>query len=279
MPTLSPTMPASPVIMNRKEDATMDAHKIVSQDEWLAARKALLADEHAFTHMRDALTAKRQALPWVKVEKRYTFDTPHGERTLAELFGPRSQLMVYHFMLGPDWEEGCVGCSLLSDHIDGMLPHLEHHDLSYVAVSRAPLAKIEAFKQRMGWQFPWVSSHGSDFNFDYHVSFSEADKARGKVLYNYAEQEYVSDELPGVSAFYRDGRGEVYHTYSTYGRGGEMLLGVYGVFDYAPKGRNEEHDMRDWVRHHDRYDSAPQAACCAHGEHAQHEQHEQKRNA
>jgi predicted dithiol-disulfide oxidoreductase (DUF899 family) len=242
----------------------MDAHKIVSQDEWLAARTALLADEHAFTHMRDALAAKRQALPWVKVEKPYTFDTPQGERTLAELFGPRSQLIVYHFMLGPDWDEGCVGCSLLSDHIDGMLPHLEHHDVSYVAVSRAPLAKLEAFKQRMGWKFPWVSSNGSDFNFDYNVSFGEADKTRGTVVYNYEEQEYASDELPGLSAFYRDEHGNVYHTYSTYARGGEMLLGVYGVLDYAPKGRNEEHDMRDWVRHHDRYEGAPQASCCAH---------------
>lgn len=247
----------------------MDAHKIVSQDEWMAARKALMADEKAFTRMRDALAAKRQALPWVKVEKSYTFDTPHGPRTLAELFGPRSQLVVYHFMLGPDWEEGCVGCSFLCDHIDGMLPHLEHHDVSFVAVSRAPLAKIEAFRKRMGWRFAWVSSNGGDFNFDYHVSFSEADKARGKVLYNFEEQDYASDELPGVSAFYRDEQGNVYHTYSAYARGGEMLLGTYAMLELTARGRNEEHDMRDWLRHHDRYESAPQAACCAHEHNAQ----------
>ncbi|TAM01190.1 MAG: DUF899 domain-containing protein [Paraburkholderia sp.] len=242
----------------------MLSHKIVSQDEWMAARKALLAEEKAFTHARDALAAKREALPWVRVEKLYTFGTPQGLRTLADLFGPRSQLIVYHFMLGPDWEEGCVGCSFLSDHVDGVLPHLEHHDVSYVAISRAPLAKIEAFKKRMGWRFPWVSSNGSDFNFDYHVSFSEADKARGKALYNYEEQDYMSDELPGVSAFYRDEAGNVYHTYSAYARGVEMLLGAYALLEFAPKGRNEEHDMRDWVRHHDRYENASQGACCAH---------------
>ncbi|CAD6546425.1 hypothetical protein LMG27952_04431 [Paraburkholderia hiiakae] len=243
----------------------MEPHKIVSDAEWLEARKALLAEERAFTHARDALVAKRQALPWVKVEKTYTFETPQGARTLAELFGPRSQLIVYHFMLGPDWEEGCPGCSFLSDHVDGMLPHLEHHDVTYVAVSRAPLAKIEAFRQRMGWRFPWVSSNASDFNFDYHVSFSEADKARGNAIYNYTEQEYMSDELPGVSAFYRDEAGNVYHTYSTYARGGEMLIGTYAMLELTAKGRNEEKDMREWMRHHDRYDDAPaQSSCCAH---------------
>ncbi|WP_321912277.1 thioredoxin family protein [Paraburkholderia sp. J11-2] len=243
----------------------METHKIVSEAEWLEARKALLAEERAFTHARDALVAKRQALPWVKVEKTYTFDTPQGARTLAELFGSRSQLIIYHFMLGPEWEEGCPGCSFLSDHVDGMLPHLEHHDVTYVAVSRAPLAKIEAFKRRMGWRFPWVSSNASDFNFDYHVSFSEADKARGRAIYNYTEQEYMSDELPGVSAFYRDEAGNVYHTYSTYARGGDMLIGTYAMLELTAKGRNEEKDMREWMRHHDRYEDAPaQSSCCAH---------------
>ncbi|HEY1609840.1 MAG TPA: DUF899 domain-containing protein, partial [Paraburkholderia sp.] len=169
----------------------METHRIVSKDEWVAARLALLADEKAFTHARDALVAKRQALPWERVDKTYTFETPSGPRTLADLFDGRSQLIVYHFMLGPDWAEGCPGCSFVSDHIDGTLPHLLHHDVSYVAVSRAPLAKIEAFKERMGWRFPWVSSQGSDFNFDYHVSFSEADKTRGKVEYNYEEQAFM----------------------------------------------------------------------------------------
>ena len=243
----------------------MEPHKIVSQTEWMEARKALLAEERAFTHARDALVARRQALPWVRVDKTYTFDTPQGKRTLTELFGPRSQLIVYHFMLGPEWDEGCPGCSFLSDHVDGMLPHLEHHDVTYVAVSRAPLAKIEAFKRRMGWRFPWVSSHDSDFNFDYHVSFSKADKARGKAVYNYVEQDYMSDELPGVSAFYRDEAGDVYHTYSTYARGGEMLIGTYAMLELTAKGRNEEKDMREWMRHHDRYEDAPaQSSCCAH---------------
>lgn len=243
----------------------MESHKIVSQTEWLEARKALLAEERAFTHARDALVAKRQALPWVKVDKTYTFETPQGPRTLAQLFGPRSQLIVYHFMLGPEWEEGCPGCSFLSDHVDGMLAHLEHHDVTYVAVSRAPLAQIEAFKQRMGWRFAWVSSYASDFNFDYHVSFNEADKARGKAIYNYVEQDYMSDELPGVSAFYRDEAGNVYHTYSTYARGGEMLIGTYAMLELTAKGRNEEKDMREWMRHHDRYEDAPApASCCAH---------------
>lgn len=247
----------------------MESHKIVSREAWTAARKALLAEEKAFTHARDALAAKRQALPWVKLDKPYTFDTPEGPRTLADLFGPRSQLIVYHFMFGPDWEEGCVGCSFLSDHIDGMLPHLEYHDVSYVAVSRAPLAKIAAFKKRMGWRFPWVSSNGSDFNFDYHVSFGDADKTRGKAHYNFEEQDYMSDELPGVSAFYRDEAGNIYHTYSAYARGAEMLLGTYAMLELTAKGRNEQHDMRDWLRHHDRYENGPQAACCAHGEKTQ----------
>jgi predicted dithiol-disulfide oxidoreductase (DUF899 family) len=248
----------------------MEPHKIVSETEWMAAREALLAEERAFTHARDALVAKRQALPWVKVSKTYTFETPQGPRTLAQLFGPRSQLLTYHFMLGPEWEEGCPGCSFLSDHVDGMLPHLEHHDVTYVAVSRAPLAKIEAFKKRMGWHFPWVSSNGSDFNFDYRVSFSEADKARGKAIYNYAERDYMSDELPGISAFYRDDESNVYHTYSAYARGVEMALGTYAMLEFTSKGRNEQHDMNDWMRHHDRYESAPSlSSCCAHEQKAQ----------
>ena len=243
----------------------MATHPVVSKDEWLAARNALLADEKAFTHARDALVAKRQALPWERVDKTYTFDTAHGARTLADLFDARSQLLVYHFMLGPDWEEGCVGCSFVSDHIDGALPHLLHHDVSYVAVSRAPLAKIETFRQRMGWRFPWVSSYGSDFNFDFHVSFTEADKARGKVDYNYEQQDYLSDEMPGVSAFCRDDDGSVYHTYSAYARGVEAVLGTYALLELTAKGRNETSGMRDWLRHHDRYDGDAPHACCAHG--------------
>ena len=215
--------------------------------------------------------AERRALPWVKVEKDYVFEGPDGKETLAELFGGRSQLFVKHFMLGPEWEEGCVGCSFEVDHIEGALVHLEHHDVTYVVISRAPLAKIEAFKQRMGWRFKWVSSFGSDFNFDYHVSFTKEELARGKVEYNYRLIDASIDELSGISVFYKNETGEIFHTYSSYARGGEELLGTYMVLDLTPKGRNEtgpSHDLTDWVRHHDRYDdgvpaTASDSSCCS----------------
>ncbi|SAL63759.1 DUF899 domain-containing protein [Caballeronia humi] len=249
----------------------MEQHRIVSIEEWLTARRALLADEKAFTHARDALAAQRQTLPWVRVDKTYTFDTPQGKRTLADLFDGRSQLIVYHFMLGPDWEEGCRGCSFVSDHIDGTIAHLEHHDVSYVAVSRAPLAKLEAFKKRMGWHFRWVSSNQSDFNFDYHVSFTEEDKAKGKVDYNFTEQNYESDEMPGASVFFKDEKGDIFHTYSTYARGLDMALTTYVLLELTPKGRNEQNGMLDWMRHHDRYEDAASAkagGCCSEMSHA-----------
>ena len=232
-------------------------HPIVSRDDWLAARKTLLAKEKELTRLRDRLSAERRALPWVKVEKEYVFDTPDGRRTLAELFDGRSQLVVDHFMLGPGWTEGCVGCSFGADHIDGALVHLEHHDVTVVAVSRAPLAEIEAFKRRMGWRFKWVSSHGSDFNYDYHVSFTPDDIAKGTVYYNYRTIEASIDELPGLSVFHKDAAGDIFHTYSTYARGAEELLGTYMVLDLTPKGRDEtgpNRNLSDWVRHHDRYD-------------------------
>jgi predicted dithiol-disulfide oxidoreductase (DUF899 family) len=243
----------------------MEPHRIVSRDEWLAAHKAHLAEEKALTHARDALAEKRRALPWVKVDTTYTFDTPHGRKTLAELFNGRSQLIVYHFMLGPDWEEGCPGCSLVSDHVDGALLHVEQRDVAYVAVSRAPLAKIEAFKKRMGWHFRWVSSYGSEFNYDYHVSFTPEQREKGKVYYNFemndvAAQGFDSDELPGVSVFYKDETGDVFHTFSAYGRGVEPLIGAYNLLDLMPKGRDEAHNMMDWLRHHDRYDDARNGA-------------------
>ena len=231
-------------------------HPIVSQDEWLAARRQLLAREKEFTRLRDQLTSERRALPWVKVEKPYVFDGPDGKETLAELFGGRSQLIVKHFMLGPGWSEGCVGCSFELDHIDGILVHLEQRDVSYVAVSRAPLAEIEAFKQRMGWRVKWVSSAGSDFNYDFHVSFRPDEIAKGEGYYNYETRKIGIDELSGRSAFYKDVNGNVFHTYSSYGRGGEDLLGTYRLLDLVPKGRNEtgpNHNLTDWVRHHDRY--------------------------
>ena len=228
-------------------------------------RKAFLDKEKEFTRARDRLSAERRALPWVKVDKAYVFDTPEGKKTLAELFDGRSQLIVYHFMLGPDWEEGCPSCSFLTDHFDGANIHLAQRDVTFVAISRAPLAEIEAFKRRMGWRFPWVSSFASDFNFDYHVSF--ADVAVGKDGdYNYERQEIVSDEMPGASVFYKDETGGVFHTYSAYARGLDILVGAYNFLDLTPKGRDEAELpwTMAWVRHHDRYESAkPSHSCCA----------------
>lgn len=238
---------------------------VVSREEWLEARRALLLREKEATHLRDKVNAERMALPWVKVDKNYTFDTPQGRKSLADLFDGRSQLMVYHFMFGPEWEAGCPGCSFLADHLDGTLPHLNHHDVTLVAVARAPLAKIEAYKQRMGWKFPWVSSFGSDFNFDYHVSFTPEDLAKDKVFYNFSPTapSDANDELPGLSAFYRNENGEVFHTYSSYARGAEEILGTLMILDHAPKGRNEDSTM-DFVKRHDEYEESPQASSCCH---------------
>jgi predicted dithiol-disulfide oxidoreductase (DUF899 family) len=238
----------------------MTDHPVVSQQEWLEARRALLAREKAATHLRDEVNAARLALPWVRVDKAYEFDTPVGRRSLAELFGPRSQLVIYHFMLGPDWSAGCPGCSFLADHLDGALPHLEHHDVSLVAVSRAPLPKIEAYKRRMGWGFPWVSSFGSDFNFDFHVSFTGDDLAGDKIFYNFEQIDTAQghDELPGLSSFIRNEAGEVFHTYSSYARGPEELIGTLMILDRAPLGRNESGTM-NFVRRHDEYEDASAA--------------------
>jgi len=231
---------------------------IVSEEKWLEARKDLLAKEKELTRAYDALCVQRRALPWVKVEKRYVFDGPNGPETLADLFDGRSQLVVRHFMFGPGWKEGCVGCSFASDHVGGALVHLEHHDITYVAVSRAPLAELEAFKQRMGWRFKWVSSFASDFNFDYHVSFTKEEIAQGKVYYNYNLQNVWGEEMSGVSVFAKNAAGDVFHTYSCYARGDEGALGTYVYIDYTPKGRNETgptFTLADWVRHHDRYEA------------------------
>ncbi|MGA9603627.1 MAG: thioredoxin family protein [Methyloceanibacter sp.] len=243
----------------------MEPHKIVSREEWTSARKALLAKEKEFTRARDRLSAERRTLPWVKVDKAYVFDTPQGKKTLAELFDGRSQLIVYHFMLGPEWDEGCPSCSFLADHFDGANMHLAQRDVTFIAISRAPLAEIEAFKRRMGWHFPWVSSFGNDFNFDYHVSFAE-DQVGKDGDYNYEQQEIVSDEMPGASVFYKDADGTVFHTYSAYARGLDILLGAYNFLDLTPKGRDEAELpwTMAWVRHHDKYESAkPSHSCCA----------------
>jgi predicted dithiol-disulfide oxidoreductase (DUF899 family) len=242
----------------------METHPVVSREEWLTARRALLAKEKEATRLRDQLNAQRQALPWVKVTADYVFDTPSGQKSLADLFDGRSQLIVYHFMLGPGWTAGCPGCSFLADHLDGALPHLTHHDVTLIAVSRAPLGDIQAYKKRMGWQFPWVSSNSNSFNFDYHVSYTPEQPASDTVEYNFTEirRENANDEFPGLSAFFKDEAGNVYHTYSSYGRGPEELIGTLMILDRAPKGRNEDGTM-SFVKRHDEYDGAPDHSCHA----------------
>ena len=230
-------------------------HAVVSGDRWIAERKKLLAREKELTRLRDQIARERRALPWERVEKDYVFDAPEGRRTLADLFDGRRQLLVQHFMLGPDWGQGCPSCSFMADHTDGMNVHLAHRDITLVAISRAPLAEIERFRQRMGWQFKWVSAHGSDFNRDFHVSFTSEERVNGEVYYNYGMTAFPGDEAPGVSVFYKDDAGEIFHTYSTFGRGVEVMMGAYNLMDLVPKGRDEEDvDYKmNWVRHHDRY--------------------------
>ncbi|MGA2923451.1 MAG: thioredoxin family protein [Candidatus Sulfotelmatobacter sp.] len=256
-------------------------HEVVSPKEWIASRKELLRKEKEFTKLRDQLCRQRRELPWEKVEKQYIFDGPQGKVTLADLFGSRTQLIVYHFMFGPGWEQGCPSCSYLADHFGGTLVHLANRDLTLAVVSRAPLAQIEAFRKRMGWEFRWVSSFANDFNRDYHVSFTKEETTIGKVNYNYDMVEFPSEEAPGASVFYKNEAGEIFHTYSTYARGLDILVGSYNFLDLAPKGRDEDglaHTMV-WVRHHDRYTEgyfvdpkapymAPKGSgsCCA-GEH------------
>jgi predicted dithiol-disulfide oxidoreductase (DUF899 family) len=229
----------------------------VSKDEWIVARKALLTQEKALTRQRDALSAARRALPRIRIDKEYVFDTPTGQRTLAELFRGRSQLIVKHFMLAPGQLEGCVGCSFEADHVDGALKHLERHDVAYVAVARAPLAEIEAYKRRMGWSFHWVSSHGSDFNYDFDVSFTPEQLEKSEAFYNFEHIGAPLEDPSGFTVFEKDADGTVYQTYSTFGRGAEEVLGAYMFLDLTPKGRNETgpgRNLTDWVRLHDRYD-------------------------
>jgi predicted dithiol-disulfide oxidoreductase (DUF899 family) len=237
-------------------------HPVVSREEWIEARKAHLKNEKALTRMRDMVSAERRALPWVKVEKEYVFDTPAGRKTLAELFGKNSQLIVYHFMWRWDLGQGCDGCSFLCDHVDGANLHLKHHDVSFVAVSRGKLPDLLAYKKRMGWQFDFVSSYGSDFNYDYHVSFPEEELAKGKVYYNY-EMTDGFNELPGISIFYKDENGDIFHTYSSYARGGDILIGAHNFLDLTPKGRNESSTM-NWMKRHDEYESSDDASSCCH---------------
>lgn len=233
--------------------------KVVSPAEWLKARQELLTKEKEFTRLRDELSQRRREMPWQAVDKSYVFDGPRGKESLADLFEGRSQLIIYHFMFGPDWKEGCPSCSFLADSFDGSPIHLAQRDVTFVVVSRASLAQIEAFKKRMGWHFKWVSSGGTNFNFDYQVSASKDEAASGKVYYNYEFTDFPSDERPGASVFYKDERGQIFHTYSTYGRGLDILLNAYNFLDMTPRGRHEEglpHGMA-WVRHHDRYGNPP----------------------
>jgi predicted dithiol-disulfide oxidoreductase (DUF899 family) len=232
---------------------------VVPEDKWLAARKELLREEKELTRLRDRIAAKRRQLPWVKVGKDYVFDSPGGPVSLADLFKGRSQLAVYHFMLGPGWGEGCPSCSYIADHLVPTIPHLQARDVSLAVVSRAPIAEILPFKQRMGWSFNWVSSNGNDFNYDYHVSFTEEEMARKTVYYNFGLTEFPNDEAPGFSVFAKGADGNIYHTYSTYGRGVEQFMGTYTILDLMPKGRDEEPDKfykMDWVRYHDSYEQS-----------------------
>ena len=235
----------------------MEAHQTVSRDQWIEARTKLLAKEKELTRLRDELSRERRQLPWVRVTKPYVFDGPNGKETLADLFEGRSQLVVYHFMFGPDWEAGCKSCSFWADNFEQIVVHLKQRDVTLVAVSRAPLAALEAFKKRMGWTFKWVSAANNDFNFDYHVSFRPEELANGSSYYNYAWAKSSMTELPGISVFYKDANGAVFHTYSCYARGLDMMNAAYHYLDLVPKGRDETGDHKmAWVRHRDSYEGA-----------------------
>lgn len=241
--------------MHWNEERLMKENKILPHDKWVEARKALLAKEKEFSRLRDELTAQRLALPWEKVEKEYVFEGHDGRRTLSDLFDGRSQLIVYHFMYGPGWDVGCKSCSFLADHFDPAVVHLNNRDVTMVAVSRAPLGEFEAFRKRMGWSFKWLSSRGSDFNEDFNVSFTQDEVGKGTAYYNYKKQKFPSTEAPGASVFYKDGNGDIFHTYSVYARGLDMFITAYHYLDIVPKGRDED-DLpytMEWVRHHDTY--------------------------
>ena len=234
----------------------MQEHSIVSREEWIEARKAHLAKEKEFTHLRDRLSAERRELPWVKIDKAYTFDGPDGQESLSDLFDGRSQLLIQHFMLGPDWQEGCPSCSFWADGYDGFVVHLAHRDVTMVSVSRAPLANIDAYKKRMGWSFKWVSSLDTDFNHDFNVSFTPEEIEKGEMYYNYQVTKFPADEAPGASVFYRNDSGDIFHTYSCYGRGLDILNGAYNYLDLVPKGR-DENDLpytMAWLKRHDQYE-------------------------
>jgi predicted dithiol-disulfide oxidoreductase (DUF899 family) len=260
------------------QESPVERPKVASRAEWLSARKDLMVKEKEFTRQRDVLNEERRALPWVKIEKDYVFDGPSGKITLAQLFNGRSQLFIKHFMMGPGQKQQCVGCALEVDHLAGILVHLENHDVSYVAVARAPIDEIEAVRKRMDWHFPWVSSYNTDFNYDFNVSFKPDDMAARTAFYNFQQGNPGIEDLSGDSIFFRDDAGQIFHTYSTFGRGGEEFLGIYRFLDLMPKGRNENgphHSLADWARPHDMYHKggmveangryhSPACACAVH---------------
>jgi predicted dithiol-disulfide oxidoreductase (DUF899 family) len=231
-------------------------HRVVSRNEWIIGRTAFLAKEKEFTRLRDELSRERRELPWVKIDKQYAFDGPRGKESLAQLFESRSQLVVYHFMFSPEWEQGCKHCSFWADHFDGMQVHLNHRDVTMVAISRAPLAKLEPFKKRMGWRFKWVSSFENDFNHDFNASFTPDENQSEKAFYNFAIVNAGATDREGVSVFFKDESGTVYHTYSCYARGIDILNGTYNYLDLVPKGRDEDglKSPQAWVQFHDRYE-------------------------
>jgi predicted dithiol-disulfide oxidoreductase (DUF899 family) len=232
----------------------MDQHRIVPHDQWIATRREFLAKEKEFTRMRDELSRQRRELPWEKVEKNYVFDGPNGKESLGDLFAGRSQLIVYHFMFDPSWDAGCKSCSFWADNFERLPIHLKHRDISLVAISRAPLAKLEAYRKRLGWTFKWVSSGGNDFNYDYRVSFTKDQVASGRVDYNFGTNpDYANDEMPGISVFYKDSSGAIFHTYSTYARGIDMMNNAYHYIDLTPKGRDEGDGIMAWLRRNDEY--------------------------
>jgi len=245
--------------MTLEKTGGLPKHEVVSRAEWLIARKDLLKREKELTRLRDRLAAERRALPWVRIDKEYVFDAPEGEVTLAELFDGRSQLFIKHFMMAPGQTTQCVGCSLEVDHIEGILPHLKNHDVSYVAVARAPIEEIEAVRKQMGWKFRWTSSYHSDFNYDFNVSFTRQRAASGQAIYNYGTAPVCAaklEDLSGDSVFYKDEDARIFHTYSTFGRGGEEFLGIYRFLDATPKGREEHgpyHSLADWARPRNMY--------------------------
>ena len=232
----------------------VENRKVVSQKQWLTARKKFLVKEKKFMKLHDALKLQRRKLPWVKIEKEYVFEGPDGRVTLGDLFGGKSQLIVYHFMFGPGWEEGCAHCSFWADHFDSVNYHIGERDTAFAVISRAPLAEIEPFKKRMGWKFDWVSSNGTDFNFDFNVSFTPEQIKKGVLPYNYTQIKMKIDELQGVSAFYKDQKGDLYHTYSSYARGIDLMNNTYNFLDLTAKGRDENPETTQaWVRYHDKY--------------------------